>query len=104
MSGLSAVRLDAGSLDAADRAAWSDLADRAVEPNPFFRPEFVLPSVRHHDVPVELIVVRDETRSRWVACLPVRRKPVLAIRQRVEFHFHAFIRGSRSTLFVRIRL
>ncbi|MCW2308560.1 GNAT family N-acetyltransferase [Rhodobium gokarnense] len=30
---------------AADRAAWHELADRAAEPNPFFRPEFLLPAI-----------------------------------------------------------
>ena len=28
-------------------AQWQELATRAVEPNPFFEPEFVLPAVRH---------------------------------------------------------
>ena len=66
-----ALRLDAGALDAADVAAWSELADRAVEPNPFFRPEFVLASVAKRRAPVELLVVRDD--DRWLACMPFRR-------------------------------
>ena len=71
-SQLRALRLDAGALDAADVAAWSELADRAVEPNPFFRPEYVLASVVERREPVELIVVRDH--DRWLACMPFRRK------------------------------
>jgi CelD/BcsL family acetyltransferase involved in cellulose biosynthesis len=34
-------------LSRSDEAAWRDLADRAVEPNPFFEPDFVVPSCRH---------------------------------------------------------
>ncbi|MBB4303594.1 CelD/BcsL family acetyltransferase involved in cellulose biosynthesis [Rhodobium orientis] len=30
---------------AADLAVWRDLADRAADPNPFFRPEFLLPAI-----------------------------------------------------------
>ena len=66
-----ALRLDAGSLAPAEVAAWSELADRAIEPNPFFRPEYVLASVVERHVPVELIVVRDD--ERWLACMPFRR-------------------------------
>ena len=63
--------LDAGELTDDDVRAWNALADRAVEPNPFFRPEFVLASVAHHPGPVELRIVRDG--DRWTACMPVRR-------------------------------
>lgn len=67
------LRIDARDLDDAGRAAWSALADRAVEPNPFFRPEFALANMAERGVPLELLVVRDGPR--WVACLPVRRRP-----------------------------
>lgn len=50
--------------------AWSELADRALEPNPFARPEFVLPAVRERRSDVLLAVVEDQ--GRWLACLPVR--------------------------------
>ena len=67
------MRLDAGALEREDRSAWSALADRAAEPNPFLRPEFVLANVTERGAAVELIVVRDE--AHWLACLPVRRRP-----------------------------
>jgi hypothetical protein len=35
--------LPLADLTARDVAAWRDLAARAVEPNPFFEPDFVLP-------------------------------------------------------------
>lgn len=58
-----------------DRAAWSALADAAVAPNPFFRPEYVEPAARH--LPgggrVELLVVA--AGGRWLGCLPIRSQP-----------------------------
>lgn len=59
-------------VDAHDRAAWRALADRAVEPNPFHDPDFVLAAARHLDAAgVGLAVV--EAASGWEACLPVER-------------------------------
>jgi CelD/BcsL family acetyltransferase involved in cellulose biosynthesis len=73
-----ATRVRAGivaltSLRSSDIAAWSDLADRALDPNPFFRPEFVLANSEERSIRVELLVVRDG--DVWLACLPVRRSP-----------------------------
>jgi hypothetical protein len=72
-SGLQAIRLDPLALPANDLAASSQLADRAAEPNPFFRPEFVLANVIERGAPAELLVVRDD--ARWLACLPIRTRP-----------------------------
>ena len=72
-SDLQTVRLDAVALRPDDLVAWSELADRAAEPNPFMRPEFVLANVTERVGPVELMVVRDERR--WLACLAVRSRP-----------------------------
>jgi CelD/BcsL family acetyltransferase involved in cellulose biosynthesis len=71
-SGHRAVRLDPVAVDNAGLAAWRELADRAAEPNPFFRPEFLLANVIERHVPAELLVVVDG--SRWLACLPVQRR------------------------------
>src|SRR4051794_12162536 len=65
--------------------AWRALAQRAVEPNPFFEPEFVMPAARRlgHGG-LGLLVVASSPRE-WVACLPVRsasswkRMPVPAL-------------------------
>ena len=77
-SDVRAQRLDASALTASDRASWGQLADRAAEPNPFLRPEFVLANMAERGVPVELIVVRNE--ERWLVCLPVRsRAPTLRL-------------------------
>jgi CelD/BcsL family acetyltransferase involved in cellulose biosynthesis len=72
-AGHRAVVLDPVAVDEAGLAAWRDLADRAAEPNPFFRPEFLLASVVERHVPAELLVVIDD--DRWLACLPVQRRP-----------------------------
>jgi CelD/BcsL family acetyltransferase involved in cellulose biosynthesis len=72
-AGHRALRLDPATADAAGLAAWRDLADRAAEPNPFFRPEFVLANVVERHVPARLLVVLDG--SRWLACLPVQHRP-----------------------------
>lgn len=54
-----------------DIAAWRDLAERAVEPNPFFEPASLLPAARHlGESHVGLLVVED-TGHDWLACLPV---------------------------------
>lgn len=65
------VILGSEVLPAAELAAWADLADRAAEPNPFLRPEFVVAGVEERGDRIELLTVRDG--ARWVACLPVRR-------------------------------
>jgi CelD/BcsL family acetyltransferase involved in cellulose biosynthesis len=60
------------TLTAEDFRAWRDLAARALEPNPFFEPAFLLPAWRHIEGgAVALLVVRDG--ERWLACLPVKR-------------------------------
>jgi CelD/BcsL family acetyltransferase involved in cellulose biosynthesis len=62
-------------LSDAQLGAWRELAARAVEPNPFFEPEFVLPAVRHLEARrVALLSV--ERGGELMACLPVRRHSV----------------------------
>ena len=67
------MRIAVGSVGTADVAAWGELADRAAEPNPFYRPEFLLANAVHRQIAIELLIVKDE--GRWLACLPVRRRP-----------------------------
>jgi hypothetical protein len=69
LEGLRGVRLDPRTISSADLAAWTNLADRAAQPNPFFRPEFLLANVIERGLSAELLVVTDGPR--WVACLPV---------------------------------
>ncbi|HSK51091.1 MAG TPA: GNAT family N-acetyltransferase [Solirubrobacterales bacterium] len=56
-----------------DLGRWRELADEAVEPNPFFEPGYVLSLASALGVlgTVMLLIVRDQTR--WLACVPVHR-------------------------------
>ena len=61
-----------GDLTPAALEGWHELAQGAVEPNPFFEPEFVLPAVKGLGTRgVELLVVREG--SDWIGAMPVRR-------------------------------
>jgi CelD/BcsL family acetyltransferase involved in cellulose biosynthesis len=56
-------------------AAWNRLADAALEPNPFFRPDFLLPYLAGVDrkaTTVRILAVRDASGA-FVALMPVRR-------------------------------
>ena len=67
---LSTRLIPLGELGDRDLEAWRELAERAVEPNPFFDPDFVLPAARGLGAwdEVAILCVAD-----WAACLPVRR-------------------------------
>jgi CelD/BcsL family acetyltransferase involved in cellulose biosynthesis len=71
-SGLLAMRLDPVTLASSDLAAWTDLADRAADPNPFFRPGLIVPDAEERGRSITLAVIRDG--ERWLACLPLRRR------------------------------
>ncbi len=67
-----ASTLELDQLSDGDIEPWRALAAEAVEPNPFFEPEYVLPAAELiGGRRVGLIVVRDG--DRWAACLPVHR-------------------------------
>ncbi|MGZ4185672.1 MAG: GNAT family N-acetyltransferase [Solirubrobacteraceae bacterium] len=57
----------------AELGRWRRLAAAAIEPNPFFEPEYVLAQARALDATndVTLVVVTDG--DTWAACVPVRR-------------------------------
>lgn len=56
----------------ADVDRWRELASAAVEPNPFFEPEFVLPLAEALPArAAELLVVAEG--SDWIGALPIRR-------------------------------
>jgi CelD/BcsL family acetyltransferase involved in cellulose biosynthesis len=63
--------IDLRAPSASDLARWRELATRAIEPNPFFEPEYVLPLARGlgQQAEVRLLVARDG--EEWQACLPV---------------------------------
>jgi CelD/BcsL family acetyltransferase involved in cellulose biosynthesis len=54
-------------------SAWCDLAERSVEPNPFFEPQFVIPANRHlRTAPQRLLVVRRD--AEWLAVVPAHNR------------------------------
>jgi CelD/BcsL family acetyltransferase involved in cellulose biosynthesis len=60
----------AAALTESDTAEWRELAARALEPNPFFEPDYVLPLHRGlGGGELQLLVVRDG--DGWAACMPV---------------------------------
>lgn len=67
------MRVRPGEVTDTDLSAWRDLADRAAEPNPYYRPEFLLADAVERAVDVDLLVVRED--DRWLACLPVVDRP-----------------------------
>ena len=78
---MSGARFDArfAPLDALirDRAGWADLARAALEPNPFYEPDFLLASIRHLEPAgaVRLLVVRDHEHDNRLAGLFPLGKP-----------------------------
>ena len=64
-------RVDPRALGDDDLAAWGRLADRAAEPNPFYRPQFLVPALVERGRSARLLVVR--RGDEWLACLPVQR-------------------------------
>jgi hypothetical protein len=61
---------------AAIEADWRDLATRAIEPNPFFEPDFALPAAQHlvdfRDAPVLLVWSGAAAARRLVGFVPAR--------------------------------
>ncbi len=79
-----------GELTPADASAWRELADRAVEPNPFFEPQLVLSAHRHlRPKGVALLVARDG--DTWSACMPVcaLRRGGVDVALRTWIHMYA---------------
>ncbi len=56
-----------------DEQAWRSLAARAVEPNPLFEPDCVIPAARHQSFGSEIDLVVAEENDEMQACIPVRR-------------------------------
>lgn len=76
----------------ADVAAWRELAGRALEPNPFFEPDFVRAAHAHlRPDGVSLLVTRDG--DGWSACMPVCafRRGGIGVALRSWVHMYAFL-------------
>ena len=73
--GVGADLIAVADLSASDLGRWRELASRAIEPNPYFEPEYVLPLARGlgDEGDVSLLVIGDS--GDWRACLPVHVAP-----------------------------
>ena len=66
-----AQSINLGDLSERDLGRWRDLAARAVEPNPFFEPEYVLPLARGLGAMDEVQILAIADPDDWMACVPV---------------------------------
>jgi hypothetical protein len=64
--------LDVRNLSPADEESWRDLASRAVEPNPFFEPDCLIPAATHQTFGDEIHLVVAGYDDRFCACMPIR--------------------------------
>jgi CelD/BcsL family acetyltransferase involved in cellulose biosynthesis len=60
------------SITAADEAAWRALAERAIEPNPLYEPDCLIPAAQHQTFGAEIGLAVAEEDGRWYACVPTR--------------------------------
>ena len=66
--------LNTATLSAQEVANWTELAEGAATPNPFYEPDFVLPAVKHFgESELELLVAIDAAGN-WIGLLPVVRR------------------------------
>jgi CelD/BcsL family acetyltransferase involved in cellulose biosynthesis len=64
--------LPAKELSSGDLARWRELAARALEPNPFFEPEYLLPLAAGLGQEDELCLLVVRGADDWRACMPVQ--------------------------------
>lgn len=62
-----------GELAPRDLESWRTLATCAVEPNPFFDPDFVLPASEGRGESDHVAIACVRNGEEWLGCLPVRR-------------------------------
>ena len=67
--------------------AWRQLGASALNPNPFFGPDFLQPYLANMDAPpVRIVAVRERKQGRWLAAAPLaRRRLGLAVRVNTTF-------------------
>jgi CelD/BcsL family acetyltransferase involved in cellulose biosynthesis len=55
-----------------DESAWRDLAERAVEPNPFYEPDCLIPASQHLVFGKDIRLAVAELDGRFYGCVPFR--------------------------------
>ena len=85
------ILLDIAALGVTELAAWRELVARALEPNPFFEPEFLLPAYKHLDSQgVGLLVT--QANGSWSSCMPVAAGRLRGLRAiRTWRHRYSFL-------------
>lgn len=59
-----------GELTASEERAWRDLAARAIEPNPFFEPDCLVPAAQHQADGARIRLMVAEEDGRFLAAVP----------------------------------
>lgn len=59
-------------ISAEDERAWRDLAQRAVEPNPFYEPDCVIPAGLHQEFGADIHIAVAVEDGRFYCCIPIR--------------------------------
>jgi len=64
--------IDVAKISRADEEAWRDLGQRALEPNPFYEPDCLIPAARHQTFGQEIQLIVAEDDDGFYGCIPVR--------------------------------
>lgn len=72
-AGLRTRILPVRAVGADDERAWRALAARALEPNPFYEPDCLVPAALHQHFGAEIDLVVAEDDGAWRAVMPIRR-------------------------------
>ena len=64
--------LDVRNLSSSDENSWRELARRAVEPNPFYEPDCIIPAATHQSFGDEIQLVVAAVGDRFYGCIPIR--------------------------------
>jgi len=61
-------------VQAGDVQRWRELAAVALEPNPFFEPEYLLPQARALGELNQVALAVATDGDAWIGCMPIRRR------------------------------
>jgi CelD/BcsL family acetyltransferase involved in cellulose biosynthesis len=93
VSAMHARQIPLADIGDAELERWRRLARAALEPNPFFEPEYLLPQARALDQVADLALAVVVDGDDWAACMPIRRARGW---HRIPLGSVATWRGSRS--------
>src|ERR1700754_1792625 len=73
VAAMTARRIPLADVGEPELHRWRQLAASAIEPNPFFEPEYLLAQARALDAVGDLALAVVSDGDSWAACMPVRR-------------------------------